>query len=112
MAARKDKSNTAGQFKKGDPRATDCQLLSAQQKSANAEMYSMAKSLITGEDREEMIGILKEMYRKGDLNAMKLLLQILRELPDAKQTIDLHTEGLSEEDRALLNALRDRYEST
>ena len=112
MAARKDKSNTAGNFQKGDQRAKDCQLLSAKKKSENAEMYSMAKSLITGEDREEMIGILKEMYRKGDLNAMKLLLQILRELPDTKQTIDLHTEGLSEEDRSLLNALRDRYEST
>jgi hypothetical protein len=111
MAARKDKSNTAGQFQKGDPRATDCQLLSAASRSANADTHAKAKSLITGEDRETWITVLNAAAKKGDLNALKLLLQILKELPALGQTIDLHTEAMSDEDKALLKAVRERYDN-
>jgi hypothetical protein len=115
MAARKDKTNTSGNIQPGeDARAK--QLSSAASRSKNAEerrmTHPLAKEIITEDDRKEWIGMLNESSKHGDLNALKLLLQILKELPDIKQTIDLHTEDLSEEDRELLKAVRERYETT
>lgn len=107
MAARKDKSNTAGQFKKGDQRAKDCQLAAAEKKSENAQrmnrMMSIAHKNCSDEDRAAWWKMLKDEIGKGNLKALELALKIVGEMPNEKIDMGMTLNTMSDEDRALLN---------
>lgn len=72
----------------------------------------MARKLVTDEDRAAILSALLVKAKNADKDAVKLVLQLLGEMPDEKQTLDLKVQGLMDADRSLLNAVRERYEST
>ena len=112
MAARKDKTNTAGQFQKGDQRARDCQLLSAAKKSENApkinRMAMIADKNCTDEDRAEWWNIVKREIEKGNLKALELALKIVGEMPTEKIDMGMTLNQMSDADRDLLNRVDKR----
>ena len=75
-------------------------------------MMEMARKLVTDEDRAAILSALLVKAKNADKDAVKLVLQLLGEMPDEKQTLDLKVQGLMDADRSLLNAVRERYEST
>jgi hypothetical protein len=118
MAARKDKSNTAGQFQKGDPRTQSDASKGGTEKARKMReeimpLRELALDMFGSDEkmREWISQLCKLWEEKGDLQAFKLLLQILGIMPKEEKTIDVKMEGLSDEDRALINAVRARYES-
>lgn len=118
MAARKDKSNTAGQFKPNDERTRECASKGAAEKlrKLNEEIKPLraigVETCLTEENMQKwIVQLLKLWEEKNDLQAFKLLLQILGIMPKTEQTIDLKVEGLSDEDRELIETVRARYEA-
>lgn len=95
--------------------AREMQLLSAaKKKQNNAErmvMRDIALKRVSEEDRAAMCDALIEKARNGDEKSMTLLLQLLGEMPDAKQQLDVTVSSLSPEEKALLENVRSRYES-
>lgn len=82
-------------------------------KQNNAErkvMRDIALKRVTEADRKEMVDVLIEKAKKGDEKSMTLLLQLLGEMPDVKQTMDLNVKSLSQDDIDLLNTVKNRYE--
>lgn len=70
-------------------------------------MMEMARKLVTEEDRAAILSALMEKAKNADKDAVKLVLQLLGEMPDEKQTIALNM-GMSEADRKLLEKVDSR----
>ena len=91
------------------------QLLSAAKKKQNnverKMMRDIALKRVSEKDRKAMVDVLIEKSKKGDEKSMTLLLQLLGEMPDTKQTLDVKVQQMSEADTALLKAVQSRYES-
>lgn len=95
--------------------ARSMQLLSAQKRKQNrAErlaMQEVAQDRVTQGDRLAICEALLSKARDGDVKSITLLLQILGEMPDTKQTIDVHTQTLCEADLALIRTVQERYKA-
>lgn len=99
MAARKDKSNTAGQFQKGENAIENGR--KGGLKSKPSVMSEIALKRITPEDREAALDNLIERAKTDD-RSFELLLKVLGEMPDTKTSIGLTVNGLTDADRSLL----------
>jgi protein-tyrosine-phosphatase len=113
MAARKDKSNTAGQFQKGDQRPVDCQKLSVPSATvARAERMTFKKAAlnIPQEKVNEIVEKMAEQAANGDVRSAELILKMRGEYT-TQQTVDVKMEGLTADDLKLVDTVRARYES-
>ncbi len=95
--------------------AKEMQLRSAEKKKQNkAErmvMREVALKRVKMKDRAAICDALIEKAKKGDEKATTLLLQIIGELPDAKQSLDVNMNIISDADRKLLDNAAKRYEN-
>lgn len=81
-----------------------------QNKAERLCMMQVASERVTKEDREAICDALTQKARNGDERSITLLLQLLGEMPDAKQSIEVSgTSGLCEADRALIAAVAARH---
>lgn len=94
--------------------AKEMQLRSAEKKKQNkAErmvMREIALKRVTKKDRAAICDALISKATNGDEKATTLLLQILGELPDVKQSLDVSMNILSDADRKLLGNAERRYD--
>ena len=74
-------------------------------------MHDIVIERVSEEDRAAICDALKEKAKNGDKDAIKLLLQLMGEMPNEKQEIDLKMPTISEADAALLKAVQSRYEA-
>lgn len=78
--------------------------------AARKVMREVVLKRVTEEDRAAMCDALIEKARNGDEKSMTLLLQLLGEMPDTKQTIEMKMQSMSDADRELMQSVRDRYD--
>lgn len=74
-------------------------------------MHDIVIERVSEEDRAAICDALKEKAKNGDKDAIKLLLQLMGEMPDDKQVIDLKVPTITEADAELLKAVQSRYEA-
>ena len=80
-------------------------------KRNNAErkvMREIALERVSAEDRAAICDALLYKARNGDKDSIKLLLQLLGEMPDEKMNIGMTLNALTEADRSLLKAVEER----
>lgn len=78
-----------------------------QNKAERLVMMDVVRKMVTEEDRAAICSALLEKARNADKDAVKMILQLLGELPDEKQTIALNM-GMSDADRRLLEKVDNR----
>lgn len=110
MAARTDKLNTKGNFTPEN--AAEMGRRGGQQTKANKEerklMRDIALERVSAEDRAAICDALLEKSKNGDKDSIKLLLQLLGEMPDEKMNIGMTLNALTDADRSLLKAVEGR----
>ena len=80
-------------------------------KQNNAErklMRDIALERVSAEDRAAICDALVEKAKGADKDSIKLLLQLLGEMPDEKMQIGMTLNALTDADRSLLKAVEDR----
>lgn len=93
-----------GQFTRENAR--EMQLLSAQKRQQNIAERKVMRDIVlervSAEDRAAICDALLEKAKGADKDAIKLLLQLMGEMPDEKMNIGMTLNALTEADRSLL----------
>lgn len=71
-------------------------------------MRDIVLERVSAEDRAAICDALKEKAKNADKDAIKLLLQLMGELPDEKLNIGMTVNALTEADRSLLERVDGR----
>lgn len=86
--------------------AREMQLLSAQKRQQNIAERKVMRDIVlervSAEDRAAICDALKEKAKGADKDAIKLLLQLMGEMPDEKMNIGMTLNALTDADRSLL----------
>ena len=65
-------------------------------------MHDIVIERVSEEDRAAICDALKEKAKNGDKDSIKLLLQLMGEMPDEKMNIGMTLNALTDADRSLL----------
>ncbi len=110
MAARKDKLNKNGNFTPEN--AAEMQRRSQEAIKRNREerrvMRDIVLERVTAEDRAAICDALLEKAKVADKEAIKLLLQLMGEMPTEKMDIGMTVNELAAADRSLLEKVGGR----
>jgi hypothetical protein len=71
-------------------------------------MRDIVLERVSAEDRAAICDALLEKAKGADKDSIKLLLQLLGEMPDEKMNIGMTLNALTDADRSLLKAVEDR----
>lgn len=92
--------------------AVEMQRRSAEKKKQNIAERKVMRDIVlervSAEDRAAICDALKEKAKTADKDAIKLLLQLMGEMPDEKMNIGMTLNALTDADRSLLKAVEER----
>ena len=92
--------------------AAEMQRLSREKRKQNIAERKVMRDIVlervSAEDRAAICDALKEKAKTADKDAIKLLLQLMGEMPDEKMNIGMTLNALTDADRSLLKAVEER----
>ena len=92
--------------------AAEMQRLSREKRKQNIAERKVMRDIVlervSAEDRAASCDALKEKAKSADKDAIKLLLQLMGEMPDEKLNIGMTVNALTEADRSLLEKVDGR----